>query len=64
MTTLILVVCLMGSPDICRDEAPPQDPGLSCLMQGEIAAQAWLLEHPKWTLKGWKCRLGPTPKES
>jgi hypothetical protein len=28
-----------------------------------IAAE-WLEEHPKWTLKGWRCRSGAREKST
>jgi hypothetical protein len=60
MITLILVVCLAATPDICREETPPIDPAssMSCVVQGQLMASEWLSEHPKWLLKGWRCRMG------
>lgn len=66
MVSLILVVCLAASPETCREEQPPLETqsGLSCLVAGELVAAAWLEEHPKWMLKGWRCRLGPVEKST
>jgi hypothetical protein len=60
IATLIIVVCLAADPSICREERPPVDmgEGLSCIMQGQQIAARWLDEHPKWTLRGWRCRIG------
>jgi hypothetical protein len=59
MATLILVVCLAATPDVCREEQPPVDANaMSCAVQGQIMAQEWLDEHPKWLLRGWRCRFG------
>jgi hypothetical protein len=60
MIALVLVVCLAAAPDICRDEQPPLAPPSlgACLAQGQIIAAQWLDEHPKYTLRGWRCRLG------
>jgi len=66
MVSLILVVCLAASPEICREEQPLLDAqsGLFCLVEGELVAAAWLEEHPKWMLKGWRCTLGPAEKST
>jgi hypothetical protein len=60
MMSLILVVCLSASPTVCREEQPPLGAvnGASCMIQGQLLATQWLDEHPKWALKGWRCRFG------
>jgi hypothetical protein len=64
--TLIIVVCLATSPDVCREEQPPIDmgQGLSCAMNGQTIAAEWLADHPLWTLKGWRCRFGDKGKDA
>ena len=64
MTSLILLVCLAASPAVCREEYPPVevDSGVACLVEGQMIAAEWLEEHPKWTLKGWRCKFGPREK--
>ncbi len=66
MVTLILVVCLSGTPGVCHEEQPPIDvtSAMSCLVQGQQLAAEWLEEHPKWRLEGWRCRLGPREKQA
>lgn len=60
MTTivqLVLVVCLSATPDVCREALPPGNFSmLGCAIQGQVLAQEWLDEHPKWQLRGWRCR--------
>jgi hypothetical protein len=60
MVTLVLVVCLAATPDICREEQPPAEiaNAESCIVEGQVIASRWLEEHPKWTLKAWRCRIG------
>jgi hypothetical protein len=57
MTELVLVFCLMSSPGACREERPvlADLSPMGCMMQGELVAQEWLADHPKWTLSGWRC---------
>ncbi len=64
MTSLILLVCLAASPAVCREEYPPVevDSGVACLVEGQMIAAEWLEEHPKWALKGWRCKFGPREK--
>ncbi len=64
MITLILVVCLTATPDVCREEQPPVEvaSGTSCMIQGQQLATPWLDEHPKWALKGWRCKFGAPEK--
>lgn len=65
MITLVLVVCLSATPDICREETPPVDVAspMSCMVQGQQIAAEWLAEHPKWQLSGWKCQIGQREKQ-
>ena len=66
MVSLILVVCLSAAPDVCREERPPLEAvsETSCMVQGQLLAAQWLDEHPKWALKGWRCRFGGTEHET
>ena len=64
MVSLILIVCLIGSPSLCREERPPvtEVSGQFCMVHGQQLALEWLDAHPKWALKGWRCRVGPAEK--
>ncbi len=44
MISLILVVCLSATPDICREERPPIEIAspMVCLIQGQQIAVQWL----------------------
>ena len=66
MVTLILVVCLSGTPAVCHEEQPPIEAtsAMSCLVRGQEIAAEWLEEHPKWHLEGWRCRFGPREKQA
>jgi hypothetical protein len=65
MVSLILLVCLAASPETCHEERPQVEveSGLSCVVGGQLIAAAWLEEHPKWMLRGWRCKFG-TPEKS
>jgi len=66
MVSLVLVICLADSPETCREEAAAveADGGLSCLREGQPIATAWLAEHPKWVLRGWRCTSGAREKSA
>lgn len=56
LVALILHVCL-GS--LCHDERPPIEITFSeCTYRGQIIAQEWLADHPRWELRGWSCQIG------
>jgi hypothetical protein len=61
MITLVLVVCLSSTPNVCHEERPPVDVSspMACLVRGEQIAAEWVGEHPKWQLTGWRCQFGP-----
>jgi hypothetical protein len=58
MTALLVLIVCIGTD--CRDIAPPLDPVplTVCLIKGEEAAQPWLNDHPKYSLRGWRCQVG------
>lgn len=66
MVTLILVVCLSATPDVCREERPPVDVAspMQCMVQGQQIAAEWIEEHPKWRLSALRCHLGQREKEA
>lgn len=66
MVTLILVVCLAGAPDSCREERPIVDVSspMSCMIEGQRYAIEWLEEHPKWRLEKWRCAFGVRGKDA
>lgn len=65
MITLILIVCLSATPDVCHEEKPPVDVAspMSCMVQGQQIAAEWVSEHPKWQLSAWKCQFGAREKQ-
>ena len=64
--SLILLVCLAASPQTCQEERPPVEvqSSLSCIVEGQVIAAAWLEDHPKWMLRGWRCKLGAPEKST
>jgi hypothetical protein len=65
MVELVLLVCLAGTPNACREERPGFE-GLSltsCMMQGQMLAARWLVEHPALTLSRWRCEPSSARRE-
>ena len=63
MIPLVLTICLLSDPSVCREEKPPIDlTPVQCTIMGQMAAQEYLADHPKWTLRGWRC--GPDQRPS
>lgn len=58
MTVLVLIVCL-ALPNVgCKEETPAgleYVTPIGCAVHGELDAQDWLGEHPKYVLKAWRC---------
>jgi len=50
----------MTQPGSCQEERPFLSPMplASCLVEGQLYAQEWLAEHPKWALSAWRCEGG------
>jgi len=65
MLSLILVVCLSGTSDVCHEERPLVDLAspMSCLIEGQQIAAEWIEEHPKWRVQGWRCQMGARQKD-
>ena len=64
MIALVLTVCLVAAPDACHDEQPPIAiiSEFQCVLQGQQIAAEWVNDHPRWTLKGWRC--GPKEEQT
>lgn len=64
---LVLSICLMASPAMCREEAVPvgaETPATAsqCLMEAPIIVAEWSGIHPKWTVTRWRCGVHPKGK--
>lgn len=60
-----LVFCLLANANVCQ-EVRSDEPAVGlamCEIHGQILASEWLPDHPKWTLKAVRCRIGDLPKE-
>ncbi len=59
MIELVLSVCLVGQPNVCKDVrltyvAASVTP-LQCLMGSQPQIARWTELHPKWAVKRWRC---------
>ena len=61
MVQLVILLCSLSQPVICREQRPVYDPPLSlmaCMVGGQRAAAEFLANHPSWELQGWRCEVG------
>jgi len=58
MIDLILVYCLVASPDKCLERREVLDSVVdmtTCTMRAQTSAQDYLLTHPLYRLSRWRC---------
>ena len=58
MYELVLIVCLLAEPAVCKTQRMPfQEPTtiMDCMWQGQARTVRWLERHPRWQLKRWRC---------
>jgi hypothetical protein len=60
MIEIAAAVCLMSSPQQCRDititfEADSVSPAM-CMTQGQIQLAEWTVSHPNWRIQRFTCR--------
>ena len=61
--TIILAVCLMQTPSICKEvdiSVEPDHAGslqlpYQCARRGQMEAQKWIGENPAWQVERWSC---------
>ena len=58
--TLVFLVCLISSPETCREErlnfSFEQTSGFGCMMGAPPRLAEWSNTHPRWRIARWKCR--------
>lgn len=63
MITLVLIVCLSGQMDTCKEVPVPADLSLpQCMMYGQPIASEMLKDMPKYALKKWECKATAVPE--
>ena len=59
MFELVLVICLAMRPDQCAIERPPSierfPTAMECTRNSYLHVVRWLLEHPDWDIRQWRC---------
>jgi hypothetical protein len=61
--TIILAVCLLQTPSICKEvnvSVEPDPTGslqlrFHCARRGQMEAQNWIAENPTWHVEKWSC---------
>ncbi|MBS7544926.1 hypothetical protein [Ancylobacter oerskovii] len=66
---LILSICLIASPGVCKEEAVSLNTEqvslpTQCIMGAQPVIAEWSESHPKWRVTRWRCgRPGAAGKE-
>lgn len=63
LETIILAVCLLHFPSICKEVELNMTPEhgaslqlpLYCAGHGQMEARKWIGEHPTWRIDRWSC---------
>jgi hypothetical protein len=58
MIVIVLSVCLVAAPDVCREQVipSPQASPMGCMMKAPLRMALWSDEHPEWRIVRWQCR--------
>jgi hypothetical protein len=53
---LVMFMCQVEAPMVCQS-VPVAEPvsAMACFMRAEEIGAQWVVEHPKWEMKGWQC---------
>ena len=60
MIELVIVYCLAADTNSCTEKRVPMEnfpTPAACTMGAQQRAQEYLQEHPKYTLKSWRCEV-------
>lgn len=58
MLAIILSVCLISDPAVCRNERIPVATAVSpsrCALDAAPQVAKWSDEHPQWRVVRWRC---------
>lgn len=59
MVAIIISVCLLSDPNVCRDETVVLSGDVSssarCMMKAPPHVAQWSEEHPGWRVVRWRC---------
>lgn len=56
---ILLSVCLLASPEVCREERVnwsfETTSYMGCFTHSQQAIAQWSTEHPQWRVAKWRC---------
>jgi len=58
MISIIISACLIAEPGVCKDYRIPLAADVDakrCLVEAQPHLPRWAAEHPKWTIRSWRC---------
>jgi hypothetical protein len=60
MIAIIISICLISDPGVCRDHTIPLDSEITstnCMIKASPHVARWSQEHPEWRVVRWRCGL-------
>lgn len=59
MIELLFTACLATAPDVCEQKSLTfvDVTPMACMMGAQPELAKWQVEHPKFSVQGWKCRM-------
>jgi hypothetical protein len=58
MTTLVMLLCLTGTPDRCQSVRLSLTMSACMGRTPQLQASLWVREHPGYELRGYRCVMG------
>ncbi|HSM40516.1 MAG TPA: hypothetical protein VK862_07170 [Afifellaceae bacterium] len=59
MIELVISVCMISDPQVCKNVHFTETAGnmtpMQCMMQGQQQIAEWANTHPKWQIRRWRC---------
>lgn len=57
---LLITFCLLGQPGRCVERADFDSMAsvIECMIAGQKAGAQWVLDHPAYVMRSFRCRLG------
>ncbi|AXQ94488.1 hypothetical protein ORIO_23395 (plasmid) [Cereibacter azotoformans] len=66
MIELAFVACLSAAPEACEKRSLYYSDDLSpraCLLRAPPELAKWVLDHPKYRVSSWRCRVRPATEQ-
>ena len=55
---IVFLACLSGNPQECKEGELFVESSFACVIQAQALLAKWVVDHPKYQIKEWKCGSG------